>query len=175
MSHIVPIIVPSYNLEALFSGASKALGYNITNGIDSTPGNFTDDAKIISALYEFAGGKPGKIRDHVRDADHELFFLYYGFLVLSDSSTIAAIREWTRLDVTSATALNASTVAVVAGNVGEWKRATRECCSEKATFNLRLLFDKILLYFEHVGLADVWFDVRKRSLPDQTFLLEDKR
>lgn len=175
MTNIIPIIIPHVNMNALFSGAATLLGHSITRGIDNANSLHNDDAKIISAIAEFSNNEELGLREALREADHELFFLYYGFLVQTDGFTIATVREWTRLDITSVQTPDGSIAAIVAGNLAEWKRATRECCSEKATFQVRLLFDKALLYFESIGLGDVWFEYRRRGLPDKTFLIEHKK
>ena len=169
------VIRPAVDLNTVFRAANQALGRTLTKAIDRSAVPLSDDAKFISALSAFSLYEPTNAVDHIRQSNHELFFLHYTFLCYADADTGFKLREWTKLDTTSHFALDGGVVFFASGSLAEWKRASIECCSAKATFNLRLLFDKIILQLEAQGVADIWFEQRKKMLKDQTFLLEDKR
>lgn len=175
MIHVVPISKPSVDLPSLFQVASTALGYSIAKSIDQNATLLSDDAKFISALASLSYYEKLSPLEHLHKADHELYFLYYTFAVYCDKDTARVVREWTKLDINSNFALDGDVLFVAGGSLATWKNAIENCCSERASFNLRLLFDKILLLFEKMGLDYVWFDFRKKSLPDKTFYLEDRR
>lgn len=162
---------PKIDFQNLFLAASQALGRTISDAIDAHKGSLSDPAKMISAITNFSEGGINA-KDHIRGADHELLFLHYTFLCHSDRETFATLREWTKLDLRSQPSFANEFVFFAAGTVAEWKRACLDCCTRKASFNLRLLFDKIVLRLETEGIGDIWFETRKKSMPDQTFLLE---
>lgn len=150
---------PRIDFGNLFLIASQTLGRKINGEIDSSPRTLSDPEKFIVALESFSGCPTG--------AD---FFLHYVFICYADKDTAIKVREWTKLDVLSQSAIDGGIIFLLGGCLYEWKRAALECCSVEASFNLRLLFDKIVLLFER---EDLWFNLRKKTLPDRTFLLED--
>lgn len=154
---------PKIDFNNLFLATSQALGRSITKEIDSISRELPDGEKLILALDSFS------------KATNELFFLHYTFLCYCDKETAYRVREWTKLDVASQTSLDGEIIFFATGSLETWRQAIEACCSEKSDFNLRLLFDKILLIFEKEGLSSVWATKRKRTLRDKTFLIEDKR
>jgi len=161
MAEAVLIGRPKIDFDNLFRISSQALGWTITTEIDnSLP--LSEAAKLISALTEFSDGQP-------------LFFLHYGFLCHANKDTAIKVREWTKLDITSNDSVDGNIIFFAAGTVDVWKQAVEACCSNLATFELRLLFDKILLLFEREGLGSIWFGQRKVMLQDKTFLLEEMK
>lgn len=177
MANVEILSRPKIDLEFFFKASNKVLGRTVTKAIDRTMIPQTESAKFISALAEFDDEnlKSDKATYNVQTAEHELFFLHYVLICIADEETYIKTREWTKLDVTSQRCFDSEIIFLLGGCLHEWKRATRECCSIEAPFHLRLLFDKIILLFEKEGLGNVWFDLRKKTLPDQTFLLEDMR
>ena len=179
MSEPIVIILsrPKIDLEIFYEIAYRITGRPVTKAIDKSMIPQTEPAKFISALAEFSDPeKDYKATYNVQTAKNELFFLYYVLVCYTTPETCKHIREWTKLDVTSQMSrTGAATVFLLGGNLCEWVRATTKCCSASAGFDLRLLFDRILLIFEGEGLGGLWFGQRKTTLPDETFLLEDKR
>lgn len=166
---------PKFDFDTLFRGANQALGRSLTKAIDKATGPVSDPQRLVSALASFLEANNLSVMDQMREADHELFFLHYTFLMYADKDTAFKVREWTKLDVSSTAAIDGEIIFFAAGSLSEWKRAASECCTEKAPFNVRLLFDKVVLRLEAEGVGPIWFDQRKRTLADRTFLLEDKR
>ena len=100
--------------------------------------------------------------------------LQFVFTVYADEETILQIMERTELEVTMTEAVDNERIAVVSGNLRQWYAATLTCCQERQPYNLRILFDKFVVFYERLGLAELWSTTRKRTLPDRTFLLEHK-
>ena len=158
-----------YEFGPMFGLLSQALGRSVSRSIDMSTPPISDPQQIVSALATFEQASNLTVREQMREAEHELFFVHYVFLMYSDKSTADTVREWTKLDITSATAVDGGIIFFAAGTLSEWKRAIMECCSEKAAYNLRLLFDKVVLKLEAEGCI---FPERKVMLNDKTFLLE---
>jgi len=137
--------------------------------VDSHSRKFSDAARFIAAMAE-----PTNPLTALRDAVHELHHLSYSFMVLSDLEVISQISGKSDLKVASYES-RLGRLSIVSGSLSDWYVATLEFCSEKASFEVRHLFDLVLIQFDKLGLAEVWHEKRRRVLKDQTFLLEDKR
>lgn len=174
---MIPQIKPIGRTEIDFSiflqATNEALGCNILKGVDGCSRQFSEPAKFLASLSAFHkrldSQDPIKA---VRNAGSLLRHVTYIFLIYCDQDLISDIRERTQLNVTSTTAPDGEWVAVISGNLFDFRTAVLECCVPESSFDIRYLFDIIILYFESVGLGDLWFGFRKKTSPDKTFLLE---
>jgi len=172
LPQVILLSTPTVNLNAFAKAFEGAIGVHPFRGTDSHSRTFTESALFIAALAALQGRADPL--QALREAVHELNHLWYSFLVLGDLELIAEISGRSDLKVASFRVLDESRLAIVSGSLSEWYVATLEFCSEKATFNLRHLFDQILLQFDKFGLSEVWHEKRRRGLKDKTFLLEQK-
>ena len=172
---VIPIVLPSISLTPFLKIATDATGHCPNRGIDSSPREFSDAAKFIAVLAEFQDRRANQPLAALRSAGSLLNHLHYAFGVYADSETIFQIKERTDLSITATETVDGERIALVSGTLKQWRDATIECCDERQPFNLRVLFDKVVLIFEKFGLGELWDTLRKRQLPDHTFLLEDKR
>jgi hypothetical protein len=170
LPQLILLSTPKVNLTAWVKACDQALGISVLRGVDSHTRKFSEDARFIAALSE--DGDPLKA---LREAVHELNHLHYSFMVLGELELIAEISGKSNLKVSSYPAIDGSRLAIISGSLFDFYTATLEFCADKATFNLRHLFDQILLHFDKLGLSEVWYEKRRKSLPDKTFLPEDKR
>lgn len=167
---LILLSTPRVNLEAFGKAFEQAIGVAPFRNVDSHSRKFSDDAKFIAALAE-----PVDPLVALRDSVHELNHLFYSFMVLSDLEVISEITAKSPLKAATYKVLDNSRLSIVSGSLSDWYLATLEFLSERSSFNLRHLFDSVLLAFDKLGLAEVWYEKRRRSLKDKTFLLEDKR
>jgi hypothetical protein len=172
---VIPIVVPNINLPQFLKLATDATGHCPNRGVDSSPRTFSDYGKFIAILAEFQDRRANQPLTVLRDAGSLLHHLSYSFGVYADTETIFQIKERTDLHIVSTESLDGERIVLVSGTLREWRDATIECCQERQPFNLRLLFDKVVLLFDKFGLGELWDTLRKRPLADHTFLLEDKR
>ena len=173
--NIIPIGGTHVSWDAFLKGCNEALGYSPIRGVDNIKRELSDPAKLLASLSAFHNRL--KIDNPIaalRECGSLLRHLSYMFLVYCDEELILDIRERTQLNVTSSEAADGERVAVVSGSLFDFKAATVECCTADAPFDLRYLFDVFILFFESVGLGEVWHDQRKKPLKDKTFLLEYK-
>lgn len=170
LPQLILLSTPKVNLDAFAKAYEGAIGVSPFRGVDSHTRKFSDPARFIAALAE-----PTDPLTALRDAMHELNHLAYSFMVLSDLEVISEISGKSNLKVASFECRAGTKLSVVSGSLSDWYTATLEFCSEKASFNLRHLFDGVLLQFDKLGLAEIWHEKRRRGLKDSTFLLEDKR
>lgn len=158
MVEAILISKPKIDFENLFRISAQALGRHI--GRESDPKELSEVAKFLACVESFS-----------ETARSELF-LHYVFICYADAPTAFAVREQTKLDITSTVAIDGNIIFLAAGTLSEWEKAIEICCSEKSNFNTRLLFDKLLLLLEKEGLRKIWFDYRKKMIKDNTFLIE---
>jgi hypothetical protein len=154
---------------------NEALGYSPIRGVDSLNRELSDPGKLLASLSAFHDRlKIGDPLAAIRDCGSLLRHLSYMFLVYCDKELILNIRERTQLNVTSSEAAGDGYVVIVSGSLFDYRTATLECCTVDAPFDLRYLFDGFILYFDSLGLSEIWHEYRKRPLKDKTFLLEYK-
>jgi hypothetical protein len=171
---LIPIVLPSVNWPDFIKSATDALGYAPNRAADSSPRPLTDYAKFLITAASFQDRRVVNALDALRDSNDLLSHLAFVFNVYADQETILQIMERTRLSVTMTPAVDGERIAIVSGNLQDWYNATIICCTERQPYNLRILFDKFVLFFEKLGLGELWHSTRKRMLPDRTFLLEQK-
>lgn len=172
---IKPFICPQIDFNIFLRSCNEALGYSPMRCVDSCSRELSESARLLASLAAMHDrldmADPIK---SIRDAGSLLRHLSYSFLVYGASELISGIREKTQLNITSTQAPDGERVAVVSGSLFDFRTAVLECCIPESSFDIRYLFDCFMLYFEHIGLGDLWYDRRKKAHPDKTFLLEYK-
>lgn len=162
------------DFPAFLIAANKGLNKSLTRGLDSQGKDTKSIAAYLVMLAEMRQDNvdPNKV---LQDAGQLLKHAYYVFQVIVDHETMFDLLELNTLAVHNAECINSVYLSVVSGTLEDWRTAIINGCSDQATFNIRLLFDKILLMFEKEGLSKLWVNYSKRKLPDDTFrLLENK-
>lgn len=172
--NLVPIIIPRVDWATFLGVAGEALGYQPARVADSNPRPLSDAAKFVVVLSSFQDRTISNAISALHGSLDLLNHLSYSFAVYADDETMKQVMERTDLKVAMTEAVNKERIAVVSGSLKAWYCATLTCCQERQPYNLRLLFDKAVMFFEGNGLAELWHDTRKRTLPDRTFLLEHK-
>jgi hypothetical protein len=171
---IIPIVVPRIDWTTFLKTAQDALGYSPVKAVDHCSRPLSDYGKFLVVAASFQDRNLVDALGALRDANDLLNHLAFVFNVYADAETILLIMERTRLRVTMTPTVDGERIAIVSGNLQDWHQATIICCADRQPFNLRLLFDKVVLFFESLGLGELWHATRKKSLPDRTFLLEPK-
>lgn len=171
---ITPIVIPHVDWGTFLRVTGDALGYQPNRVADSAPRPLTDAAKFVVVLSSFQDRQTSSATAALRGSIDLLNHLSYSFAVYADDETVKQVMERTDLKVTMTEAVDRERIAIVSGNLKQWYCATLTCCTDRQPFNLRLLFDKAVMFFETIGLGELWHDCRKKTLPDRTFLLEQR-
>lgn len=173
LPQLILLSTPKVNISSFTNACKQITGESPLHGVDGHARKFSEVAQFIAALAAMDGqGDPLRA---LREAVHECNHLHYSFMVIADLELMSEISGRSNLKVASYPAIDGSRLGVISGSLLDFYTATLEFCSDKATFNGRHLFDQILLQFDKQGLSEVWYDKRRKALPDKTFLLEDKR
>lgn len=174
---VTPLLASNIDWIAYLNDTSNLIGRSPTLGIDSGNLKLSDYSRFLASLGELQSGKEQKPLDILRNQLNPLKHLFFGFLISGSSSLVFRIMELTNLDITTARGKNKIRVAVVTGNLKQWKDAIIICLDKSLikNFELRWVFNEVLNCFYSVGLRNVFDNYRKKGLEDQTYLLEYKK
>lgn len=170
---VAPIALTNVAWQQYLQVCSEILGRSPARGVDASPSKLSDLAKYAASLAEFKAGKAVDAKAQLRRPGPYFQHLFFSFMILSSNSVILEIAENTSLDTISAKA-DKQRLAIVSGNLGEWREAVLTCCSENAPKRLRALFNQVKALFEKLGFGDVWHDYRQKSSSDGTLIVEPK-
>lgn len=170
-AQILPIIQPAINWTELVKSAEAALGYSPAKYDAKRP--LSEAARFLALAAMFKNKADSDAVASLREARSILEHLSFGFLVACDRETIFELMQCTNLQVSTNSAITGDSVAIVTGTLAEWRDAIIELSADN-TYCMRLLLDKIFVYFERQGLGELWADYKKQTLKDQTILLIPK-
>lgn len=162
---------PVINWTEFVKAAKLVLGYDPSNIEATRP--LSDFAKFLAILGKFKDQDKSDSLENLRAADSILNHLQFGFLVACTQSCLFELMQSSTLSVTTSAEAEKGTLALVSGTLKQWRDVTIEL-DENASSDVRLLVDKVLVYFERLGLYELWSNYRKKPLQDSTFLLERK-
>lgn len=172
---IIPIGGSQLDWQAFLSASQQALGYSTLRGVDNIRRELSDPAKFIAAVAAFHGKQAtDNPISAIQNASTLLRHLHYTFMIHCEERLLSYIRERTDLTITSAVSQDEERVAIVSGNLQQYRDGAIECCVQDAHRDVRLLFNGFVLYFERLGLHELWAGYSKRMLDDLTLLLEYK-
>jgi len=147
-------------------------GRSPTRGADASGLNLSDYARFIAALGEFRDGQVLNPIDTLQAAGNILCHVYLSFLISGSSALIFRVGELTELSMSMAKlADNKGRVALVSGNLRQWKDAVVELCKVTQT---RVVGNTVSGFFSKLGLQYVFSDFNRKALPSGLFLLEYK-
>lgn len=166
---IIPIVQPQIDWTAYLMTAQKVLGVSISMDFDR--------AKIQpSALAFVVSANTLNQQTPASDIDVPATrHLSYAFLLIALSDSYHDLIEETSLNLTSSeTARPGFRIAIVSGNLEQWKQAVVSC-SNSENPDVRVFADKIRQYFESIRLGGLWTHYTKTKSKDQTLKLEYKK
>lgn len=168
------VLIGTTNIDwlAYLASCKELLNRSISKQVDSLGLPVQTATGFIATLAELS--RPGSNPFHaVRDTSL-IRHWHFVFLVATDKSTLDELLSKVAkvLSVTTAAEQNNEPIlSVISGNMQEWQFAALACCTDKTSFNLRLLFDQVILIFDQVGLSALFEDFRRQAMPDRTFEL----
>ena len=171
-----PLIAPNIAWVAYLKDTVSLTGHSPARGLDASNLKLSDYARFLVSIGEFQSGKIQKPLDVLRGESDPLKHISFGFLISGSSSLIFRIMELTDLEVTTTRGLNKSRVAIVTGNLKQWKDAIVGCLNQQLVrnFELRWTFNQCLDFLHAAGLRNVFDSYRRKGLGDKTYLLEFK-
>lgn len=174
---VIPLLMSNINWTNFIKNVAELTGHSPTHSIDNSDLKLSDYARYLVTLGEFQSGGEQEPLNLLRNNNHLLRHLFFGFLISGSTSLIFRILELTDLDVSTAKGVDKSRVAVVTGTLEQWKNAIITCLNQKLikNYELRWVFNECLNCFNSAGLRNIFDNYRKKGLEDQTYFLEYKK
>jgi hypothetical protein len=168
---VILIAASSLDWEKYLKDVAELTGHSPTRLIDRSSIEWSPWAKYLISLGDFhARYTPN---DSLKN-DSLLTHLSFSFLIDAPGIEIYRIMELTDLSVISAARSPKGRVAIVSGNLKQWKYAITTILESKRRGELCWAFNACHQTFCRLGLTGVWSDYRKRSVDENTYLLEYK-
>lgn len=169
-----PIAQSVINWGHYLTMMQKATGISLTRSLDRANMPADNLAAFIVTLNELKGDVDSAL-DALRNSGPFLHHLSVSFVVIAESQTMRDLLEGVDLHVTIGETLKSGVeIAVVSGNLSQWRNAVIDGCSEGTSYGLRALMGKCMLYFEQAGLHHLWAFFKKTTMHDSTFKLLPK-
>jgi len=161
---------PSVDFPTFLGRATQALNYSPSSSADSSGKQLHDTEKFLSCLAAMKDQEAS-----VGLSPHLLTHVTFSMLITADDRDMLDILEYCSgmPFVISDTCVRGVQLAVVTGNLSQWRVATISGCQLTVEATVRILFNSIVALFESVNL-NVWTDCDRRP-SGTTFLLEDHR
>ncbi len=165
---VIPIAIPNIAWDRYLLDVLALSGHSPTFTIDHSTVPLSDIAKYIVSIDEFQNGPTAAALDILRNESNPLNHLFFSFLLICSKSTLFRIMETTDLNILS----SRKKISIVSGTLKQWRDAL---VTHQNTKETRLIFNKCLNFFAKMGLGNIWDSYRKRTMGDNTFLLEYKK
>lgn len=164
------ITQPSFDWSSFLHTTKEALGRSVTKELDTRRQDVQTPLGFVGCLGSIAG-----IPEPQGDLSL-LRHLTYGFQVITDTDTLSELlRRTTGLSVVTAPTTRKNVeLSVITANLETWLIAIASCTTGQESFELRFLFDSVVLTFETMGFHRMFISFRKETLPDHTFKMLPK-
>jgi hypothetical protein len=173
MIKLIPLGKLEIDWDTYLIVAKQALNRSITTTLDSKSMDVRTSSGYLVTLAELKEGNQN-IVDVLMNPGNTLDHLFYSFIVISDRDLPCELLEITPLNVTRTACKNGLSLSIVSGNLTQWRSAIINGCTDTVSYNLRLLLDEILIYFEQEGLKKLWSKYTKAKMSDGTIKLIEK-
>lgn len=164
------LLVPTMNTPAFLSLSNEMLGYSPGRAADAV--GLKNQQHLLACLASFRNKTAGTT---VKAAKDMFDLVSYGCLFAADEIDMAYLLE-TLGGMPFAvveTRVRGVQSAIASGTLREWKTAVMRGCRQDQPQYVRRTFGKIYTQFCTIGLAEAFPVKNKKSLPDQTFSLEE--
>lgn len=165
------IAVPSVDFDTFLGLSQQALGRNPAAAGDASPRNLSDTERFIGCLVSMQCPA-----EHPGLFPHLLTHVSFSILVAADDRDmfdIIQIASGMPFVVTD-TIMRGVQLAVITGDLNQWRDAVKSGSSLRKEFNVRAFFNRVMNLFVDAGL-NAWTEFKKTDFHDQTFLLTDAR
>lgn len=170
ISQVIPINTPTILWENYIKAFKATTGISPTKRVDACSRELSDLAKFLSSL-----SPDTEALSALRSSDRVTKHMAFSFFVGTTREVFNEILEYGGLRVTVIHEEHQASVILISGDLDCWVQLIKLIMKPEKTPESRHLANLFLRYFESLGLAELWHDQKKKSLPDGTLLLEDKK
>lgn len=175
MPEVVLVHRPTVDVNVVATLTQHFLGRSPSACIDASPRDFTDDAKAVIRLVSCETDQRDAVKA-LRNSQAVQPHFSYTFLVRTSPGGFDEIVLLnTGLALTLVGHNFDNPLFFMSGHLGQWREAVVAGCTPATSTEVRTVFDKINLWFEKLGLAEIWSRFRRASASDGTFYLEGPR
>ena len=167
--NVLLIQTPSIDFSTFLGVSRQALDYSPSEIIDASPVERSEAERFLACLAAL------KDRNATGIAQ-VLVHVTFSVLVAADDRDMLDILQIAAgmPFVVTDTMVRGVQLAVITGNLAQWRDAVKVGCTRDSEFNIRACFNRLMDAFKAVGL-DVWKECESHSLPDRTLYLTYKR
>jgi hypothetical protein len=164
------LLLPTMNTPSFLTLANEMLGYSPARAADSA--GLKNQQHLLACLAAF---RNQKLPATVKAAKDVYDLLNYGCLFASDDIDMAVILEVLcgMPFALTETKLRGVQAAIAVGSLRDWRTAIVRGCRQDQPEFVRRVYDKLYTQFCNAGLTDVFAVKSRRTLPDNTFTLEE--
>ena len=141
--------------------------------LDKSSRDFTDDAKALVRLSCAENPDHPNAVKALQNSHPVQRHFHYSFMVVSSPNIFEDVLLLnTGLAISLAHHDFDRPVWFISGTLADWRDAMTVGCSEANSTDIRLVFNKLSLWFEKYGLGEVWAAYHRVTLKDGTFRLD---
>ena len=166
MNNLYPIAITLPNWDYVKMAFAENLNQNIDAGI-----NTAKMKKDIGAYLGVLGMTNDPLKDLRLAAKRSLGHVHLTFAMnveLDIMKFLVDSKITTSLEATN----NDSYFMICTGSLDTWIEAAYDASQERQEYELRYLFNKIIIYFDNIGLKQIMNNYDKKPLKDKTFSLK---
>ena len=172
MYDIKPLAYTAVNWQVLHEMCQSTLGFSPTRGLDAT-GFDAETCSAYLACLDFENQPLANLREgHYNN--NTFTHVSFSFITAIPTSLIVEIRLLTNLK-TFAKQRKDLWLTIITGDMSEWRESIIKGCSQMRDFELRILFNQCLIFFNNAGFKEIWHDYDRIELQDKSFWLRRSR
>lgn len=172
-AEVLLIHKPAVDHSTLTALLSRIQGGSASELLDRSSREFTPDAEAVIRLSCIDNPDHPNAVKALQNSHPVQRHFHYSFAVISTPGLFEDVLLLnTGLAMTLAYKDFDKPVYVLSGDLATWRDAMSVGCSESNTTDVRTVFNKLSLWFEKIGLGEVWSAYHRTTLKDGTFRLE---
>lgn len=173
MIEVFPLSETKVNWESFLKITKQGLGRNVTSGVDAKRIPCDSLKAYLMCLGEMSNENSDAIR-FARDAGVALRQVSVSFCVATTTAALYQIGIGGCLGILEADHDKSYTLAIVSGNLEQWRSTIINGSAIEADHDLRLFCNRVLAQFEKMDLGIIFDNYAKRNQSDYTFALVAK-
>jgi hypothetical protein len=172
MIEVIPLAVPNLDWNALIQTSMRVLGRSPTRGLDAAEQRIGDYRAYVVALTDLLS--PG-VSPHfaMQIANEALDHLWYSVMVYASTDELLGLIQGANFRMMSAKTVGNLKLAILSGTLSEWRKSIVYYLRTKpeSDSEVRRFYGTMIVFFEQLGLGELWMEFEKNLLSDGTFVL----
>jgi hypothetical protein len=176
MAEVVPIHRPAVDHGLMLQVLLQLHGTSPADLLDRSSRDFSEDAKAVIRLSCADNPQHSNAVKALQNSHPVQRHFHYTFMVVSSPGVFEDVLLLnTGLAISLAYKDFDRPVWFISGTLADWRAALVTGCSEANSPGVRQVFNKLSLWFEKLGLGEIWSAYCRTPLKDGTFRLDGPR